>query len=89
MAHEQLGVKTTVAASFNIEVYIIPKSEQQQRYLESEVNHECATVLPASNYHMRAARKPKDGEILIDLREGSKEENYHCNPSWWSRVYSP
>jgi len=83
MAREQPGVETMVEASFNVEVYIIPKSKQQQRHLESEINHDSVTVLPASNYGAKAARKPADGEMVIDLREQEKEETFFCSASWW------
>jgi hypothetical protein len=82
-------VETVIEASFEVRVYIIPKSKQQQQRLESEIDHNCVEILPDSDYASTASNRPEDGVTVIDLREDNKERNYHCNPSWWSRVHNP
>lgn len=79
----QPSFNVEVQDSFNVEVYIIPNSNQQQRHLESEINHDSVTVLKYSKYGMKAARRPTDGEMVIDLREQEKEETFYFSPSWW------
>lgn len=86
--NERPGVRVSTVASSHTQVYILPKSKQQWQQLKEQIDHESVTILDPASFDSHAARKPSDGEMLIDLREDEKEETFHCNPSWWSCVYN-
>lgn len=68
-AKEKPGVEVTVQVDLQPRLYVIAPSHSEADRLSNQIDHDNVTVMGPPKKDVHISRKPKDCEMLIDLRD--------------------